>query len=1164
MAKKQVDIFQHTITEQLLGPGSDVFGNDSEHEVISDFPLKRYYTGILFPPKILKNQSEKDTEITDDSGDPYGDTELQDESEDEPENEKTVTKKEFKDDNEEPINLTNHFHPTDMGISFCVDEEVESLAVNFSFATYKQPGQTKAKINISKNDYNTLVNKEYDFPFKDIVHYEKIDEQNGYMSLKEELKGEKKGKNRSGEYEQFDNWRNSLDGAVKETIRPLYEKFNKLIARLWQREPVLIRQTIPLEKNINSPIRLKDFSNAGYTLKAYAEHGRKYIKIQLVNMFGGIAQNKFSNAKETLNASCLFQAKISVDNDKLLSYKPYNYNKKYSDKEQQKLDFLYRQVEHFSIGHNCSSEWMPVNKPNEVSTTFLPTYNLQRTETKRKNLINVPLHDLSIWSKSKQEVVSVLTEFIGEYEKWIREQEKHTDAKTEIGVDIVTDLNSTFERLKESVLLLQKNDKLFKAFQYANTAMLLQFSLSDGFYKTIQNANLSTSPFNGGSKRSYYPFQLAFILLSLESTINPQSENRKNAVDLIWFPTGGGKTEAYLAVAALTIIWRRMNNQNYQGVSVIMRYTLRLLTAQQFERASRLVTALEYLRQKFVHDLQEEKISIGLWIGSSSTPNKLEDAKKATDEMNKKGESSNKFQLDKCPWCNDKLIKEDGRDYKHAFHKINKDLKIRCLNNQCNFFHSDGLPIQMVDEILYNQPPTLLFATVDKFAILSWQEKGHVFFNSLGSENSLPPDLIIQDELHLLTGPLGSIVGLFEAVIEDLCTKGVHTPKIIASTATTRNTTEQVKQLYGNRKVNLFPPPGLTYKDSFFARQSEDSTRRYLGFMPTGKTSVDSQVHLLATLLLARLKVYLQNETQIDPYWTLISYYNSLRDVGRMSHKIDDEIRTLTAQIQKRLRLKENFNHFGLRNRTRELTSRINSTEIKKNLSQLEQNFHLQKPNEKGFINVENNVVDLVLATNMLSVGIDIDRLNIMQINGMPRNIAEYIQASSRIGRQDKGLVIAFFDANRARNKSCFENFLSFHQSIYKQIEPLSITPFTQNTIDKIIASLLIIYIRHKIGLNKNTDAKKFKKDYIDNLGKLLLNRFPKNENMEFCLKKLEDLAEDWKKGNYKKYNKDNKDKDTELLKKPNTKSELQDKKWVIMQSMRDIDSNSFVRINLP
>jgi hypothetical protein len=407
---------------------------------------------------------------------------------------------------------------------------------------------------------------------------------------------------------------------------------------------------------------------------------------------------------------------------------------------------------------------------------------------------------------------------------------------------------------------------------------------------------------------------------------------------------------------------------------------------------------------------------------------------------------------------------------------------------------------------------------------------------------------------------LGSLVGLFESVIELLCTKNNISPKIIASTATTRNTDKQVKELYGqHRKVNIFPPSGLSYKDSFFAKEDTTSKRRYLGIMPTGRTTISTQLALLTHLLVARLENYLQaedKEKEINPYWTIVSYYNTLRDVGRINNKIGDEILQMTKQLQSRLQLDGFFNYSQLTSRTKELTSRINSNDIKPTLTALEKPFSMT---EKGY--VDNQTVDLVLATNMLSVGIDISRLNLMQINGMPRNVAEYIQASSRVARKDNGLVIITLDPNRAREKSYFEHFIPFHQNIYRSVEPLSATAFTENTLDILLTSLLVTYIRHKVGHCENIDAKNFKKENNRDLISFIENRFCNYPNILIYFKeRLEYITNDWLdkiegETAYTKYD--------ELLKKPDQRSNLAEdsKMWVALQSLRDIDSTTFIRI---
>ncbi len=741
------------------------------------------------------------------------------------------------------------------------------------------------------------------------------------------------------------------------------------------------------------------------------------------------------------------------------------------DEEGQRLDYLYRSVNSFGIGHNCAFKWDAGNEsPEWVSSTFLPEHDVRDTlNSFSKEEFAHPevfdIHDLSIFSKlDKSQVIERLQKFIMSYADWYDvEKEKSIGGKyKKLEQEILGSINYNLERLFDNLKLLARED-VYSAFKLANTAMLVQIILSNdpafgGNEKELDETlgNFADTDFDSldffknydygrlsFGKPSYRPFQLAFLLLNLESIVDEQSDSRNEVVDMLWFPTGGGKTEAYLAVAAFIIIWRRMKfPDRCSGTSVIMRYTLRLLTAQQFERASRLIVALEFLRKKGIGKLGEQPINIGLWVGMASTPNSISETVDKVNAINEEitkrnntgnPESKNVFQISACPWCGTKLItKNEHGNWLSGFetYSRNRRFKIRCNNDHCHFH--EKLPIQVVDEELYNSPPTLLFATVDKFAMLAWEENGHRFFNSQCDD--LPPDLIIQDELHLLSGPLGSITGLYESVIEWCCTDGNRKPKIIASTATTRNTDEQVRQLYGGRKVNVFPPSGLSYEDSFFAKVAPTSKRRYIGFMPTGKTAIDTQLQLLAHLSFARLEVFLAangfdpekvDYEIIDRYWTLVSYYNSLRDVGRTHNKVGDEITNFTSSLQNRMLGPGNGYEFNFRHLpigTEELTSRISSPDIKKALKRLEEWRFTNESlpiHEKGYLMLK-QIIDLVLATNMISVGIDIERLNVMLVNGQPRNIAEYIQASSRVGRRFPGLVVSLLDANRARDKSHF------------------------------------------------------------------------------------------------------------------------------------------------
>jgi hypothetical protein len=476
------------------------------------------------------------------------------------------------------------------------------------------------------------------------------------------------------------------------------------------------------------------------------------------------------------------------------------------------------------------------------------------------------------------------------------------------------------------------------------------------------------------------------------------------------------------------------------------------------------------------------------------------------------------------------------------------------------------LTIHVVDDALYKTPPTLLFATVDKFAMLSHKADGHKFFNSL-DDNLLPPDLIIQDELHLLNGPLGSIVGLYERVIEMLCTKNGIKPKIIASTATTRNTDSQIAGLY-QRKVAIFPPPGVHHHDNFFAYTLPTSKRRYIGFMPTGKTSTDTQMKMLANLLFARTNLLqslraTSNEPKdvwekLDPYYTIVSYYNSLKDIGKTYNKVNaeiyDELKILLERHNKNTPAYTFMCH-GLISRTRELTSRIQSHKIKPILKELEAKLEIVPRNDQKGDYVAQGI-DLVLASNMISVGIDVGRLNLMLINGQPRNIAEYIQASSRVARSGEGIVFNLLDPNRSREKSYFEHYEDFHQAYYKFVEPLSLTPNTAVTFDKALNSLLVCYVRHKLGKQQ---AHEFEHNDINGLLAIVQASIKEDPLQQYLVDLLRQLANDWE--NKKQLATD--DSRTLTYAKTNAHSHyLIDRgNWTLMKSMREIDKQSVIQI---
>lgn len=1193
------DTFKEQIQKMLIGPGADIFGLDDSEEIIAGYPLKTYYSGILFPERTgIKTDSSPDLlDNGEDSSDDNNNPELAEFSQKEP-------SKAPKDENATKDSTeANHYFPSNMGLTVCLPTSTPFIKVTFSAGRYEdlKIESSVRKIRIKRHDYEALKNNLH-FPFKEELWCEEISEEEVFMSVKLNANvKESEVRNRLTPFSK------NKDIDKNETA---LEKFQLLtFSKPFKR--TVLQETIEIQiKNTEKGIPLfkehKEFISANYFVKVIPHKGKNYVKILLANTKTH-RHNEFSFTKEELNRKCLFQCGISIESSDLEPYKSYLAENPF-DEEANLIEYQYRNLKSYGIGHSTSVLWdKEAIQPEWIKTTFLPEVDIPSVSngfrTSEEYLTEIAnVKKLSIWSSlSQKETCEKLTKFVEAYQNWITTQQQEANEEAfeyqNLSDGLIQKQIANSDRLLRNIDLLRTNNQVFQCFQLANTAMFIQMVISrDKRFGSVEKEaiditdgkevydNITFFEEYDGLNITYRPFQLAFLLLNLEGIIDPNCKDRNEVVDLIWFPTGGGKTEAYLAVTAFTILWRRLTNpENYEGVSVIMRYTLRLLTAQQFERASRLIVALEFLRSKKAElQLGNTPISIGMWVGMATSPNTIKEAgekignntnpesdsiKYAVNQLNKlnsnyslvTAKQKNIFQVSTCPWCGCELITQLPNKFTHAFNidDKKKKFKITCNNISCHFESQNGLPIDVVDESLYNQPPTLLFATVDKLAMLSHQENAHRFFNSLSE--GLPPDLIIQDELHLLNGPLGSIVGLFEVLVERLCSKNGRKPKIIASTATTRNTKEQIESLYGGRDVNIFPPQGISYDDNYFSQVTNKSLRKYIGFMPTGKTMIDTQVQaMLPTLLYARIllhQVRSENNQDLSDYWTIVSYYNSLKQVGKIYNKVGDEILAELRRLHKRFLPKHllDFNYKGLVNRTTELTSRVESTKIKNVLKDLEKKWGLDE--EKKYVK---DTVDLVLASNMFSVGIDIGRLNVMVMNGQPKNVAEYIQASSRVARSREGLVVNLLDANLAREKSYFENYVSFHQAYYKFVEPLTVTPFTGITFHKILNGILVGYMRHIKGLNKNEDALKFDGN-IEDLIELVEQRIHQSqENLKAMARKiLKELADDWNKKV-----EDKSERNQKLFYKELIQDTSSDDQWALMKSMREVDSTSVIKIN--
>lgn len=716
------------------------------------------------------------------------------------------------------------------------------------------------------------------------------------------------------------------------------------------------------------------------------------------------------------------------------------------DDEEQEIELQYAGQRIHAIGHGCAADWAVADgKVTALFTQTVPVVEVPQmtADTGSGGDVALSLAVLSRLDDCPDPIASELPAFVDGYAAWAgRQREVHSGLSADdraAGERICQRIETTVKRMRVGLALLGKDAQVRLAFALANRAMLDQMRQHDAVQGKAR----------GDDAYRWRPFQLAFLLTVLESAADPDSEDR-DTVDLIWFPTGGGKTEAYLGLIAFQIALRRSRHPvTGGGTCVLMRYTLRLLTRDQYLRASRLICALERVRRER-DDLGTEPISIGLWVGKATSPNTFADAATLVAEARARGELP-AMVLDSCPWCG------HGFDQRSSYQANERQFGFRCGNPQCEL--QGTLPCNVVDEALYANPPTMLVATVDKFARLAWEERAGAFF---GGTQCRPPELIIQDELHLISSALGSVAGLYEAGLDTvLRLRGIY-PKYVASTATIRMATQQVRRLYG-RAVSVFPPPGLSRDDSYFARTvplTQRPGRIYVGYMAPMLNRQKCLAPLAAAMLLAPDALFTDEQERdalLDAWWTQVVYHGSLKGVGN-SHT------AFVSDVGEFMRLLDPQSN--PRNQTS--IAQLTSLQTAEENSAIFTRLALQRGAD--------GCLDAVLATNMVSVGLDVARLALMTINGQPLTTAEYIQASSRVGRSDvPGVVFMNYYRDQARSLSHYESFRPFHEAFYRFVEPTSVTPYTYQARLRALHAALVIVMRHAgIGLAGNAAAAQF------------------------------------------------------------------------------------------
>jgi len=801
-----------------------------------------------------------------------------------------------------------------------------------------------------------------------------------------------------------------------------------------------------------------------------APAGTRAVSIFLVN-------KRRPRPDEVRDEGFIFQAELEAASESPFVPRPNLRGLNIDEWDERVADLQYRDTFEFAVGHGTATA-ATVDQQGHchtVHTCWIPRAQVEYVAPAPIANVALSMDELAQLSDGA-DAEKRLGALVTQYRAWIQAQKVKAPKSPQNRADMVDELlkraGTAADRIEAGIKLLADPQAL-DAFRIANRAMATAVRQRRSIAEQKDPAQVAAP--------AWYPFQLAFILMNLRGLVEPAHADRE-VVDLLFFPTGGGKTEAYLGLAAFTLVLRRLQNPGIAsaGLSVLMRYTLRLLTLDQLSRAATLICALELERQSDVQKLGDWPFEIGLWVGKAATPNYMgkkgdtnpDSARAKTIAYKNNSRKAAPIPLENCPWCGAKLTPNSFQLTPQP--DFPTDLRVVCVNRNCKFTRDRALPILAVDEPIYRRLPCFMIATLDKFAAMPWTGQVGAFFGKAERADSngfygaadpgrgqplkaplLPPDLIIQDELHLISGPMGTIAGLYESALDALCTREKDgrqlRPKIIASTATVRRADRQIRALFNHSAVDMFPPQGPDRRDSFFAlthKPEDRNARLYIGIAAQGRSPKVILLRTYLALLGAAQKAYTAEggnrrlPNAADPYMTLVGYFSSLRELGGSRRIVEDEVRTRLTGYANRKRVGEVAGLFANREIAYEAVE-LTSRETTDKVADAKRKLALQFGPKQG--------VDVAIATNMISVGLDIVRLGLMVVFGQPKTSAEYIQASSRVGRDPErpGLVVALLNIHKPRDRSHYERFEAYHQSFYRSVEATSVTPFSPRALDR-------------------------------------------------------------------------------------------------------------------
>ncbi len=914
-------------------------------------------------------------------------------------------------------------------------------------------------------------------------------------------------------------------------------------ARRYKRTPVEIPRRIviaDLAPSETVEIPLKDKVVLRVDRHDDEEHRRRLIEIALCN-------DREAPRKIPVDA-WLYQTKITAVTDGTPAFLPVTDvltdDRRENDDELRRLNLQYRDRLEFAVGRTCSVGWetparwdspevraVPGNRRvGKIWTTWLPVSETPQVAAEEIGEALLDMRKLA--AASADELRAGLSPIAARYGSWLDAEEVRADQLPDHlrvdGLELVHEARKVRRQLAAGIEHLLSHPGALRCFRFMNEVMADQRVQSQVARRRASRPAESLDEARAAvltedRPHSWRTFQLAFILMQLPLLTDPAAQPRSGELakaQLLFFPTGGGKTEAYLGLAAYAFAIRRLQGvvpsadgplDGRAGVTVLMRYTLRLLTAQQFQRATALVCAAEMARRRDVETWGAEPFRIGLWVGTDVSPKRYEEAKKQLDRSGGYARLT-VLQFQRCPWCGTPI----GAANVHPDDEHQR-VHVYCGDQlgDCPFSRDgsvrEGLPVLTVDEEIYRLAPAFVIATVDKFARLAREGEAAALFGYVAEKCQLhgyvhpdfrgckiaaggkhpkttayrrpvtrlrPPDLIIQDELHLITGALGTTVGLFEVAVDALCSwrtpAGLPArPLVVASTATARNAAAQVRALYG-RSTTIFPPQVLDAGRTFFSTEQPISRkypgRRYVGISSSGVRLTTAEIRVSEVLMAAGQLLLDRSGNVADPYLTLVGYFSATRELAGMARYLGDDVQTALAKGHPWSRLPRRFGTVGQLHLA-ELTARVSSADITGTLDQMAVPFDAEfdstaarrhwAARRKAGEKIPDRPVrpfDVVLATSMLQVGVDVDRLGLMLVVGQPKNTAEYIQASSRVGRQTSrpGLVVTLGNWARPRDLAHFEQFQHYHETFYAQVEALSVTPFSATSLDRGLDGVLV------------------------------------------------------------------------------------------------------------